>query len=283
MALGTNAQRKNKLLLCLMWFLEGSVVGFGAILPGISGGTLCVAFGMYRPIIETLSSLKTGIKKHGLMLCVFLLGVAVGFIGLSRIAAAFLEKGGAWATCAFIGFILGTVPDLWKDAGREGRSKISFAALAVCFTFMLGLLALMKTTITVTVEPSIAGYLFCGLLWGLSFIIPGLSSSSLLLFFGLYQPMLEGISGLRVTVLLPMGIGMIMCLILLSKLIGQAYKKRFSLISHGVLGIVMATVVMILPYRIGTIGAALVNLLFILGGAAISFVLSHLCNKLNKH
>lgn len=45
-----------------MWLLEGVVVGFGAILPGISGGTLCVAFGMYRPLIETLSSLKTGIK-----------------------------------------------------------------------------------------------------------------------------------------------------------------------------------------------------------------------------
>ncbi len=46
-----------------MWLLEGDVVGFGAILPGISGGTLFVAFGMYRPLIETLSSLKIGIKS----------------------------------------------------------------------------------------------------------------------------------------------------------------------------------------------------------------------------
>ena len=58
---------KNKLLLILVWIIEGIVVGFGAILPGISGGTLCVAFGMYRPIVETLSHLKTGLKKHWLM------------------------------------------------------------------------------------------------------------------------------------------------------------------------------------------------------------------------
>ena len=115
----TKANRKNKLLLCLLWLLEGIVVGFGAILPGVSGGTLCVAFGMYRPIIETLSSLKTGIKKHEVMLGVFLLGIAVGFVGLSGIASILLEKNTALVTCAFIGFIIGTLPGLWKDAGVE--------------------------------------------------------------------------------------------------------------------------------------------------------------------
>lgn len=103
-----NGRRKNKLLLCLLWLLEGAVVGFGAILPGVSGGTLCVAFGMYRPVIETLSNLRSGIRKHGFMLGVFLLGVAIGFIGLSGIAAILLEKNTVIVTCAFVGFIIGT-------------------------------------------------------------------------------------------------------------------------------------------------------------------------------
>lgn len=88
----SNGRRKSKLLLCFIWLLEGIVVGFGAILPGISGGTLCVSFGMYRPIIDTLSNLKSGIKKHGFMLSIFLLGIAVGFIGLSGIASCFWRK-----------------------------------------------------------------------------------------------------------------------------------------------------------------------------------------------
>lgn len=129
-----------------------------------------------------------------------MLGIAVGFVGLSGIAAILLEKNTVLVTCAFIGFILGTFPALWKDAGIEGRKKSSYASLVVCFVVMLGVLALFKTQLSVTVAPGIWGYLLCGLLWGLSFVIPGLSSSSLLLLFGLYQPMLEGISSLNMGV-----------------------------------------------------------------------------------
>lgn len=43
-------------------------------------------------IIDTLSNLKSGIKKHGFMLSRFLLGIAVGLIGLFGIASMLLEK-----------------------------------------------------------------------------------------------------------------------------------------------------------------------------------------------
>ncbi len=276
----TEERRKNKLLLCLMWFLQGAVVGFGAILPGISGGTLCVSFGMYRPLIETLSSPKSGIKKYGFMLAVFLLGAAAGFVGLSGLASMFLEKNSTLMTCIFIGFILGTFPELWRDAGEQGRKKSSYISMIVCFLVMLGVLILLKTKLSLTIEPGIIGYLFCGLLWGLSFIVPGLSSSSLLLFFGLYQPMLAGISGLDMLVLIPMGIGMGACVLLLSKAVGFAYKKKYSVVSHGVLGIVAATAVMIIPYEVGSFAEAALNLLFIVCGAAVSFGLSCLCSRI---
>lgn len=271
---------KSRLFLWLLWFFEGAVVGFGAILPGVSGGTLCVAFGMYRPIIQTMSDIRTGIKKHGAMLGIFILGAAVGFIGLSGLAAALLEKNTALVTCAFIGFILGTFPDLWKDAGAEKRTKASFVSLAVCFLVMLGVLAVFKTQLSITVAPNVGGYLLCGLLWGLSFVVPGLSSSSLLLFFGLYQPMLEGISGLDMSVLIPMGIGMAACVVLLSKAVGAAYRKYYSIVSHGVLGIVAATAVMIFPAWDGSLSSGAVRLLFILGGAALSYMFTCICNKI---
>lgn len=280
--MSTQAHRKNKLLLCLAWFLEGIVVGFGAILPGISGGTLCVVFGMYRPLIETLSSLINGIKKHGFMLGIFLLGVAFGFIGLSGIASMLLKKNVTLMTCAFIGFILGTFPELWKDAGAKGRKKSSYASLIICFVVMLGILALLKTKLTLTVAPNIGSYLLCGLLWGLSFIVPGLSSSSLLLFFGLYQPMLEGISSFDMKVLIPMALGMAACILLLSRAVGFAYKKHFPIVSHGVLGIVAATTAMILPYKVDSLLEGIANILFILGGAAVSYGLSCVCNKLKS-
>lgn len=275
-------QKKTKnIFLFLIWFLEGIVVGFGAILPGISGGTLCVAFGMYRPIIELISNIKEGLKKNGLMLIIFILGVAVGFVGLSGVAAILLEKNTVVVTCVFIGFILGTVPELWRDAGSQGRKKSSIFAMIIGFIVMVILLTLFKTKISVSIAPGLFGYLLCGLLWGLSFIVPGLSSSSLLLFFGLYQPMLKGISTFDFAVLIPMGIGMLLCVVLLSKAVGYAYKKQYSIVSHCVLGIVAATAVMILPAWEG-IGTAALNLLYIICGGAVSYGFTCMCDRIRK-
>lgn len=278
--LGTGTGQKNKLLLWLMWFLEGAVVGFGAILPGISGGTLCVAFGMYQPLMETFSSLKSGIKKHGFMLGIFLLGVAAGFIGLSGLAAALLEKNMMAATSVFVGFILGTFPELWRDAGANGRNRNSYLSLIICFAIMMLILLILKTKLSIMINPSFVAYIFCGVLWGLGIVVPGLGSSSLLLFFGLYQPMLEGIANLNMLVIIPMAIGILSCMVLFPKAVAAAYSKNYSAVSHGVLGIVAATVVMILPYRVESISQAIINIVCILGGAIVSFVLSNICEKL---
>ena len=272
--------RKNILFMSLVWVLEGILVGFGAILPGISGGTLCVAFGMYRPIIEVLSDFKAGFKKNWFMIGVFIVGVAVGFVGLSGLAAWLLEKNTTLVTCAFVGFIMGTFPELWRDAGEQKRTKGSIVSLAVSFIIMIGILALLKTQISVQIAPGFLGFLLCGVFWGFSFIIPGLSSSSLLLFFGLYQPMLDGIATINFRVLIPMAIGMGACVLLLSKAVGFAYKKQYSLVSHAVLGIVAATAIMILPFEKASVGAWAVRILFVIGGAALSYMFTCICNKL---
>ena len=275
-------QEKKGLFLWLVWFIEGVVVGFGAILPGISGGTLCVAFGMYRPIIETISNLKKGLKEHGLKIGIFILGIGAGFVGLSGIAAWFLERNTVFITCLFVGFILGTVPELWKDAGTKGRSKASYIVMLVSFVIMLLVLYMLRTEIAISIEANYLGYLLCGLLWGLSFIVPGLSSSSLLLFFGLYQPMLKGISMLDMNVLIPMGCGMVICVGILSKVMQYAYDRHYSIVSHGVLGIVLATTVMIVPTEYRTVAQVLLSIFAVLQGALISYWFSCVCRKLQE-
>ena len=270
---------RKKQLMFLLWLLEGIVVGFGAILPGVSGGTLCVAFGMYRPIIDTLAHVRSGIRKHGLMLLTFFAGVLVGFVALSGLAAWLLAKDTALVTCVFIGFIIGTFPELWQDAGTQGRTGRGIFAMVLGFAAMAVLLRALKTTVAITVAPGMAGFLLCGVLWGLSFIVPGLSSSSLLLFFGLYQPMLAGIAAFDLTVLLPLGVGMALCVLLLSRIIERTYQKHFSIVSHGILGIVAATALMILPKWDGSVQMLMINLLAILFGCVLSYGFSRLCRN----
>ena len=270
------------LVLVLVWFIEGIVVGFGAILPGISGGTLCVAFGMYRPVIETISNLKEGLKKHFFMLAVFFLGIAAGFVGLSGVAAWMMEKDTVLITCLFVGFILGTIPELWQDAGTKGRSKSSYIAMFIGFAVMLFVLYAFKTELKITVAPDFTGYILCGLLWGLSFIVPGLSSSSLLLFFGLYQPMLRGISRLDMSVLMPMAFGMLGCVLVLSKLVGYAYKKHYAIVSHTVIGIVFATTVMIVPLQYESLLVVIMDVCAVIVGGFMAYKFSCICKSIQE-
>jgi putative membrane protein len=147
---------------------------------------------------------------------------------------------------------------------------------------MLLLLFSFKAKFSLTIEPSLGAYLFCGVLWGLGIVIPGLGSSSLLLFFGLYQPMLEGIANLNMLVIIPMTIGILSCLLLFPKAVAAAYKKSYSAVSHGVIGIVAATVTMIVPYRVESLTRGITIVLCILGGAIVSFLLSNMCDRLSS-
>lgn len=270
----------KKHLVKLLWLVEGVVVGFGAILPGISGGTLCVAFGMYRPAIEVFSDFRHALKKYWLMLGIFFVGVLAGFVGLSGITKWLMDKNTTLVVCAFIGFILGTVPELWEDAGEQGRGKKSYITGILCFVIMVGVLFLLKSQLNVQITPGIAAYLLCGIFWGLSFIVPGLSSSSLLLFFGLYYPMTDGIARFDFSVLIPMGIGALACVLLLSKAVGYAYKKFYSLVSHGIIGIVLATVVMIFPPLPKDALDIVWYILCIIGGGLVSFGFTRMCKKI---
>lgn len=271
---------QNRLLMWLVWILEGVACGFGAILPGVSGGALMVAFGVYRPLIETITHIKKGLRKYGMMIVMFVIGAGAGFVGLSGLTAFLLERYETVVTCAFIGFIAGTFPELWHDAGeQQGHRKGAVIGLFACFAVMCGILTLLDRTMQVTIPQNFIGWVICGVLWGLSFVVPGLSSSSLLLFFGLYEPMMAGISSFDFGILIPMGIGMAACVLGLSRSVDSAFRKHHAMISHALLGIVAATAVMILPGWQG-FGAACINLLFIAGGFVVSWLFTVLSARI---
>lgn len=272
--------KKNKIIQAILWIVQGFIVGIGAILPGVSGGTLCYAFGIYDQVLEVLSSPIKGIKKHWFMLIFVGLGAATGFIGFAGVTNWLLSLNEAVVLCVFVGLIAGTLPDIWRDAGKLGRGKGSYIGLAVSFVAISAVFFVFKNIWHISIAPNTVGWLICGVLWGLSFIIPGFSSSTLLLFFGIYEPMSHGISTLDFGVLIPLGVAMLATLLLFSRLMRLVFDKFFSVISHCVIGFVVATTLMILP----SFNTAWYNILIyigcILAGGVASFFFSKLCNKI---
>lgn len=273
-------KKTNFVLKAILWIVQGCIVGIGAILPGVSGGTLCYAFGIYDQLLEVLSNPFKGIKKHWRMLIFVGIGGALGFVGFAGVTNWLLGLNEAVVLCVFVGLIAGTLPDIWKDAGSEGRNKFSIIALAVSFVSILTVFYVFKNVLTLTIAPNFVGWLLCGLLWGLSFIVPGFSSSTLLLFFGIYDEMSAGISHLDFSVLIPLGIAMLATLLLLSKLMKFVFDKYHSIVSHCVMGFVIATTLMILPSFATSIGNIVSYVVSIAGGAVASFFFNILCQRI---
>ena len=274
--------KKNFILKAILWVIQGFIVGLGAILPGVSGGTLCYAFGIYDQILEVLSNPFKGIKKHFKMLVFVGIGGVLGFVGFAGITEQLLKWNEALVLCVFVGLIAGTVPELWRDAGKEKRDKFSILSLIVSFVSISVVFYLFKNVLQLTIAPTFIGWLICGLLWGLSFIVPGFSSSTLLLFFGIYEQMSHGISHLDFSVLIPLGCAMLATLLLFSKLMKLVFDKYHSVASHCVMGFVIATTMMILPSFATSVGNIISYVVAIIGGAVASFAFNILCEKIRS-
>ena len=237
---------KNGVLAFLYKVFQGVLIGVGAVLPGISGGVLCVIFGIYKPIMELLAHPFKNFKTHVLKLLPVIIGVGVGFMGIANLLAFFLEKYPAPSVCLFIGLISGMLPSLWREAGENGRNKHSYISLIISMIAVFSLLIGLKA-LSISILPNFMWYLFCGFCLSLSVIAPGMSFSTLLMPLNLYTPFIDGIGKLNFNVLIPGGIGALVTVICLANFVNSLFERHYSVAFHAIVGVVVAATVMIIP------------------------------------
>lgn len=253
--------------------IQGAVIGLGAVLPGISGGVLAVIFGIYKPIMELLSNPYKNFRTHVPKLFPVIIGCALGFLGVANILAFFLNRYPEQSVCLFIGLIGGMLPSLFREAGEHGRSGGSWISLFLCMGAVFALLVGLKAT-SVQVVPNFFWYLFCGFCLALSVIAPGMSFSTLLMPLGLYTPFVDGIGHFDMGILIPAGIGALATVILLAKMVNALFEHHYSIAFHGIIGIVTAATVMIIPFKsFITPGTAIANIICIAVGTIIALAL----------
>lgn len=253
---------------------QGALIGLGAVLPGISGGVLSVIFGVYRPIMELLSHPLTNFKTHVPKLIPVFIGGGIGFLGIANLLSFFLEKYPDPSVCLFIGLITGMLPSLFREAAEQGRSKGSWFSLVVCMIAIFVVLSALNVS-SVTIEPNFFWYLFCGFCLALSIIAPGMSFSTLLMPLGLYVPFIDGIGHMDFGILLPGGIGALLTVIILAKAVNELFTNHYAIAFHGIIGIVIAATVMIIPFSgfMESMQQAIVNTICIVAGILLALLL----------
>ena len=263
--------------------LCGVLIGAGAILPGVSGGVLAVVFDIYRPFMEVLTHPREAIPKYWRWFLPIGLGCAIGFLGFAKGIAAAIDVSSTVTTWLFIGLIVGTVPSLFREAGKEGRSIGSWVSMAVCAGAIFFSLFYVGKVICVTVEPNFWWYNFCGALWGMSLVIPGLTSSSVMMALGLYQPMLEGLARLDFLVLSACLPGMVLTILLLARLVSWFFRKHYSIAFHGIFGIVLASTVVIIPTSYVGAWEIVLSAVCCIGGFLLAYFMARLDRRIQEN
>ena len=263
--------------------LCGLLIGAGAILPGVSGGVLAVVFDIYRPFMEVLTHPRRAIPRYWRWFVPLAIGWCVGFLGLARGISVCLEWSEAATTWLFIGLIVGTVPALFREAGKEGRSLAAWVSLAVCAGGVFTGLFYVGRIAEVTVAPNFWWYNFCGVLWGMGIVIPGLTTSSVMMALGLYQPMLEGLARLDLLVLSACLPGLALSVALLARTVSWFFRRYYTVAFHGILGMVLASTAAIVPTVYLGAGEAALSALCCVGGFALAFFLERLDRRSQKN
>ena len=263
--------------------LCGVLIGAGAILPGVSGGVLAVVFDIYRPFMEVLTHPREAIPKYWRWFLPIGLGCAIGFLGFAKGIAAAIDVSSTVTTWLFIGLIVGTVPSLFREAGKEGRSIGSWVSMAVCAGAIFFSLFYVGKVICVTVEPNFWWYNFCGALWGMSLVIPGLTSSSVMMALGLYQPMLEGLARLDFLVLSACLPGMVLTILLLARLVSWFFRKHYSIAFHGIFGIVLASTLVIIPTSYVGAWEIVLSAVCCIGGFLLAYFMARLDRRIQEN
>lgn len=255
----------------------GIAIGAGAILPGISAGVLCVIFGVYKPLMEALSHPIQGLRKNWKMFLPIGIGWLIGFFLFAKLIEWIFQISELYSTWLFVGLIMGTVPALYKEAGEKGRTKASYISMIVTGVALVALLTVIKYVVHFDVTPNTGWFVFAGVLWGLSFIVPGLSSSPMLLALGLYDDLNSGLANLNIGILIPWLIGMIVTMLLLARLMNYFFKKHESIAYHAVVGIVAASTLMIIPLKYDSVSQIFVGLIF----GAVGYIIAFISEKLD--
>ena len=272
--------KSGGILAMLRDFLCGCFIGVGAILPGVSGGVLAVVFGIYEPLMEIITNPLLGLRQHGARFVPVILGIGIGFFVFAKGLLVFFHLSHTVAIWAFIGMILGTLPALFRQAGARGRGVAGWGSMVLCGLLMFAALYYVSRVAAIEVTPTFWWHCFCGLLLGVGIIIPGLSTSGVLMAMGLYEPMLAALSTLDWNILLVYGPSLALTVLLLARWVRWMFRRFYTAAHHGIIGVVAVSTLTIIPMEYSGTREMVLSVICCIAGFTAAFAMARLDGKI---
>ncbi len=246
--------------------IGGALMGLANLVPGISGGTMLVAAGIYKQFINAISEVTTfKFKKQSLITLGIVILAAMFIFATLAAPVKNLVVNHRWVTYAiFIGLTLGGVPVVKKLIQKITTG--TYISAAIGFMLMAGI-AYFQSQSTHTADHSGFLYMFlAGIVGASAMILPGLSGGYLFLVMGVYVPILTGIATFTSAAknldtillmqvgfetILPVGLGVLVGVAVISNLLKYLLAKYESQTLGLLLGLLVGAVVGLYPFQAG--------------------------------
>lgn len=252
--------------------LKGMVIGVANIIPGVSGGTMMVSMGIYDKLIHCLTHLFKEFKESMKFLIPIFVGVGLALVGLSFLIQPAFERFPLQTSCLFIGLIVGGLPAAWKKVKGKGIRVSYIIPFLVFFVLVVGLALVGEkegnaADLTFGLWSCIKLFVV-GIIASATMVIPGVSGSMMLLLLGYYNPIVSAIKNFVTAlasfdmpgilqgcgVLVPAGIGIVVGIFAIAKLIEILFEKFPMQAYWAIIGLIVASpFAVLLMAQLGTI------------------------------
>ena len=235
----------------------GILMGLANLVPGVSGGTMLVATGVYGAFVNAVAELSTLRFRR---MSILMLGIIVLSALITVVAGAgtmrSLVVDHRWMMYSlFIGLTLGGVPLLWSMVRPLEPQAICGMGGGLVAMIILALLESTPGGLA-TSEGSIPMLIITGIAAGAAMVLPGVSGMYLVLVLGQYVVILEAIDGIRqgefdpvVSVVLPVGLGVVIGVVVISNLVSKLLVRARAGTLGVLLGLLIGAVFGLWPFR----------------------------------
>ncbi len=256
----------------LNYSIKSYIVGATMTVPGVSGGSMAMVLGIYDRIISSVPELLTkNFKKAFLFLLLCGSFGLLGAISASPLLTYLLDKFYSIVMFFFIGAIVGSLPLIIRKSAlnKSNWPCIFFALIGVVCVYLISFIpkeALMSG------EGNIVGDILCGVLVSIGFVLPGISTTYLLVVLGLYEKILACLSSLDFLPLIPLAVGVIIGVFLLTGLLKASMEKYPFVTFPIILGFMLGSIPEVFPPLESGWRLVLSIVTFVLGFVLVYFV-----------
>ena len=236
-------------------FIKGIFIGAGAILPGISSGVICMITGIYEKLLDSILNFFKDWKQNIRFLLPIILGGICGCILFSNMLIYLFNTIPSQTKSLFMGLLLGGILLLYQtETKKEEKHSFSiFSYLSFFICFLIGILLIyLENKITVPTgyyhhEYSFSFLFLSGFLMSIGIVIPGVSSTVILMILGVYNTYLSAISIVNMNVITPLAIGAFIGSLLFMILIKFLLKKFHYITIMGIIGFGLGSIFILYP------------------------------------